>query len=82
MDGHDDRLTGLSADLEAATRSTNTTPTTHHIDSHLLHLRDSGIGLTKSSKWQRLNRRLQVQIVRITRETREYAQIPTKNNRR
>ncbi|KAH6932486.1 hypothetical protein HPB50_006300 [Hyalomma asiaticum] len=80
VDGYDDWLAGLSADLEPTTRSINTTPTNLDVDPHLLHLWGARRGLTKRWKRQRLNRRLKVRIARITREAQEYAQILMRNN--
>ncbi|KAH6944377.1 hypothetical protein HPB50_002889 [Hyalomma asiaticum] len=80
VDGYDDWLASLSADLEATTRSINTTPTNPDVDPHLLHFGTPSSGLTKRWKRQCLNRRLNVWIARIPREAQEYARILTRNN--
>ncbi|KAL3226125.1 hypothetical protein MRX96_004561 [Rhipicephalus microplus] len=51
VDGYDDWLAALTADLDGTTKSITTTPIDPDVDPHLLDLRDAKRGLTK--RWKR-----------------------------
>ncbi|KAH8039807.1 hypothetical protein HPB51_008999 [Rhipicephalus microplus] len=62
VDGYDDWLAALTADLDATRQSITTTPINPNADPHLLHLWDARRGLTK--RWKR-NPRLGAQRKRL-----------------
>ncbi|KAH8028427.1 hypothetical protein HPB51_016594 [Rhipicephalus microplus] len=80
VDGYDDWLAALTANLDATTQSITTTLILPAVDFHPLYVWDARRGLTKRWKRQHLSRKLKLWVTRVERQAQEYVQTLTRNN--